>query len=150
MPIYGDDTRIEDSWVICSIRVAYADTDMMGHVYYGNYLVYFENARSEWMRKLGMTYRSFEELEYVVPVVEAHVRYKGRIFYDDLIEVRTAVRLKGSTRTEFHYSINRVGEKKILAEGRTVHCVINMKTGKPCRVPAPLKDLVEKLPPFTP
>ena len=146
MPLQAGPVRIEDGFVTASLRVPYADTDKMEHVYYGKYLVYFEIGRTEWMRALGTTYREFEESGYGVPVVEAHVRYRGRIFYDDLIEVRTAATVTGRTRITFIYEIRRSGEAGTLASGYTVHAVVDMRTGKPCRVPARLKELIDRLP----
>lgn len=146
MTLLAEPVRIEGGCVITSLRVPYADTDKMEHVYYGNYLVYFEVGRTEWMRAIGFTYREFEESGSGVPVVEAHVRYRGRIFYDDLIEVCTAAFITGRTRITFAYEIRRAGEGRVIASGCTVHAIVDMKTGKPRRIPDMLKELVERLP----
>ena len=70
------------------IRVRYGETDQMGHAYYANYLFWFEQARGAWCRARGFTYKSLEEQGVLLPVVEAHLRYRGEVKYDDWITVR--------------------------------------------------------------
>ncbi len=53
------------------VRVRYAETDKMGVVYYANYLVWFEVARTDWLRHAGWSYRDMEAEGFVLPVVEA-------------------------------------------------------------------------------
>ncbi len=139
------ESRIEDGAVLTRIRVPYADTDQMEHVYYANYLIYFEIGRNEWMRALGMAYSQLEEMGWGVPVAEAHARYKGRVFYDDIIEVKATVTLPTPTRIRFDYEIRRPGEERVLVEGYTIHAVVDMKTAKVCRVPEVLTDLITKM-----
>ena len=127
-------------WVITQYRVPYGHTDQMGHVYYGNALLYFEVGRNEG----GLTYHDFEGLGFIVPVVEAHVHYRGRIFYDDVIEIASAVQFEGRTRIRFQYRIRRAGEKTLLFEGSTVHAVVN-ENGKPVRIPQRLIEMTDRL-----
>ena len=144
MPVQPETVTVEDKWVITSLRIPYADTDRMEHVYYANYLVYFECARTEWMREKGLTYRKFEEMGYGVPVAEAHVKYRGRIFYDDMIRVYARASIVGHTRIKFEYEILDESGQEVLAEGYSLHAVIDMKNGKVCRIPQVLIDLTEK------
>jgi len=136
--------RHERPWVITTIRVPYGHVDKMDHVYYGNYLLYFEMGRNEWMRAGDFTYKSFEEHGFMVPVVEAHVRYRGRVHYDDLIEIRTAVKPEGRTRWCFHYEIRRAGEEEILTTGWSLHAVTDFE-GRPKRMPQILIDLLDRI-----
>ncbi|MBD3166147.1 YbgC/FadM family acyl-CoA thioesterase [bacterium] len=137
--------RVEDGWVVVTLRVPYADTDKMEHVYYANYLVYFEIGRNEWMRAAGFTYDDFEKTGYYVPVAEAHVKYKGRVFYDDVIEVWTMTRMVKNTRIEFLYQIRRPDEEKPCVLGRTQHAVVK-DNGATVRVPESLLKLFDALP----
>jgi len=136
--------RHERPWVITTVRVPYGHVDKMDHVYYGNYLLYFEMARNEWMRAGGLTYKDFEALGFMVPVVEAHVRYRGRVRYDDLIEIRAAVKPEGRTRLRFLYEIRRSGEEEVLTTGSSVHVVTDLE-GRPQRMPKGLSDLLERI-----
>ena len=118
------------------VRVRYAETDQMGIVYYANYLVWFELGRVELLRSLGLAYSQLEkEHECILPVVEATCRYRSPARYDDeiLIETRPAL-LRGSV-IKFAYRIWRKAshegdERKLLAEGETVHVVCDDQLNK--------------------
>jgi acyl-CoA thioester hydrolase len=115
--------------VTTEVRVRYAETDQMGIVYYANYLVWFEIGRVELLRSLGLAYSQLEiDHDCILPVVEAGCRYRAPARYDDeiLIETRPAL-LRGSV-IKFAYQIWRKAsqkgeERKLLAEGETVHVV---------------------------
>ncbi|OAQ21815.1 acyl-CoA thioesterase [Thermosulfurimonas dismutans] len=101
-------------------RVIYGDTDTGGVMYYGNYLRLFEIGRTELLRVQGITYREIEEGEgLILPVVEAHVRYKAPARYDDLLTIRTVLSEVKPHRIRFNYEIRR--EEKLLVQGYTVH-----------------------------
>src|SRR5262249_35563123 len=59
-----------------AIRVRYAETDRMGLLHHANYLVYFEQARTELLRSLGVTYRDLEDQGYLLVLTKVEVRYK--------------------------------------------------------------------------
>ena len=71
------DITIPEKSASIKYRVPYADTDMMGVVYYGNYLTLFERCRNELMRSTGPSYKQLEEGGVMLPVIEAHVDYKS-------------------------------------------------------------------------
>lgn len=72
-------------------RVPYADTDQMKVVYYANYFIYFERSRTDMLRDLGISYREMEERGYILPVAEAHCKYRSPARYDDLLTFRSWV-----------------------------------------------------------
>ncbi|NQU42080.1 acyl-CoA thioesterase [bacterium] len=103
------------------IRVTYRDTDQMGYVYYANYLVYFEMARTELLRNLGSTYRECEEKGVFLPVIEASCRYHAPARYDDLIEIRAKVTRWTRAALDFDYECRRTSDRTLLAAGTTRH-----------------------------
>ncbi|MDP9374440.1 MAG: acyl-CoA thioesterase [Chloroflexota bacterium] len=112
---------------VTEIRVRYAETDAMGVVYYANYLVWFELARTDWIRAHGMSYREMEDAGILLPVIEAHCEYRASARYDDLVRLETRVTALSPARVSFAYRVTRpapaadgVGET-LLAEGRTAH-----------------------------
>lgn len=124
------------------VRIAYADTDRMGVVYYGNYLTLFERGRTELMRNLGLRYRDMEEVDQVfLPVSEAFVKYLSPARYDDLIRVVTRVKKLGGASVEFEYDILDVETNRAVARGTTLHPFVD-KTWKPVRVPAHVRAKV--------
>ncbi len=121
-------------------RIAYADTDRMGVVYYANYLTLFERGRTELMRNMGLRYRDMEENDKVfLPVSEAVCRYLHPAKYDDLIRVVTRISHVGGASIDFTYEIIDVESDRKIAEGTTRHPFVNAQW-KPVRVPPKLKE----------
>jgi len=115
-------------------RVRYEETDQMGVVYYANYLVWFEVARTEFFRALGVEYKKLEEKDKVyLPVVEAECRYKSPLKYDDVVTVVTSFHGASGASLVFDYEVKAHGKTK--ASGRTKHVFVNEK-GKPIQIPA--------------
>jgi acyl-CoA thioester hydrolase len=123
------------------VRVRYADTDQMGIVYYANYFVWFEVARSEWLRDAGWTYRDMEAEGVSLPVIEAHCEYRHSARYDDEIEIATRATLLSAVRIRFDYELVRLGEVAVAAVGHTVHAALGRDL-RPCRLPGRVRDLV--------
>ena len=127
------DTSIPEKSASINYRVPYADTDMMGVVYYGNYLTPFERCRNEPMRITGPTYKELEESGVMLPVIEAHVEYKNPARYDDVLTVTGWLAEARGVRMKVRCVILRGDE--ILASGYTVHCCVSTETKRPVRVP---------------
>jgi acyl-CoA thioester hydrolase len=124
---------------VSHLRVRYAETDQMGVAYYANYLVWFEVARTDWLRAAGLTYRELEAEGLFLPVIEAHCEYRSPARYDDALAVRATARLVSAARLAFDYDITGPGGG--LASGSTVHALVDGR-GRPVRVPARIKDLI--------
>lgn len=126
-------------------RIAYADTDRMGVVYYANYLVLFERGRTEFLRALGVRYRDLEEKQRIFfPAMESHVEYFAPARYDDLIKVRTFLAELGGAHLTFRYEITLVEEGLLIARGMTQHAVVNL-LWRPTRLPPDLRPVLEKV-----
>lgn len=131
-----------ESWTVERIRVRYGETDAMGHAYYANYLYWFEQARGEWCRKRGFTYKSLEEEGLMLPVVEAHVRYKGEVRYDDEIEVRVRLAEIRRASLKFEYEVWLVEVDKLVTEGYTWHVLMGRER-KAVSIPHSLRTRLE-------
>jgi len=112
----------------------------MGVVYYANYFVWFEVARTDLLRDADWSYRSMETDGIMLPVIEAHCDYRQPARYDDELEVRTTAELVSPIRVAFAYEIVRPADETLLAEGRTVHAALD-RDGRPCRLPARVRNL---------
>jgi acyl-CoA thioester hydrolase len=105
-----------------TIRVRYAETDRMGLLHHANYLVYFEQGRTELLRDRGKTYRDLEDQGYLLVLAKVEVRYRQPARYDDLLTLRTTVTRVTPVRIEHKYEVVRDGQ--LLAEGSsTLACV---------------------------
>lgn len=127
-----------------SIRVRYGETDQMGYVYYGHYAMYYEVARVESLRQLGLTYRELEAMGVMMPVLENHSKFLAPARYDDLLRIVTTLREKPGVRIKFEYEIFN-GSNELIHRGETLLVFIDMKTNKPCRPP---KEMEKVLLPF--
>jgi acyl-CoA thioester hydrolase len=121
------------------LRVRYAETDRMGVVYYANYFVWFEVARTDWLRETGWSYREMEADGVSLPVIEAHCDYRQPSRYDDDIEIRTRATLLSPVRVRFDYEVLR--GNSLLTVGHTVHAAVDA-TGRPCRLPARVVEML--------
>ena len=117
-----------------TLRVRYAESDQMGVVYYANYLVWFEVARTDLLRTLGWTYREMEATGVFLPVIEAHCEYRRPTRYDDEVTIRTDGRLTSPVRVEFSYEVVVGDAGQVAAVGRTVHAATDAN-GRPRRLP---------------
>ena len=105
-----------------TIRVRYAETDRMGFLHHANYLVYFEQGRTELLRSHGLTYRDLEDKGYLLVLAKLEVRYRSPARYDDLLTLETTTVRTTAVRIDHHYRLMREGV--LLAEGSsTLACV---------------------------
>jgi acyl-CoA thioester hydrolase len=110
------------------LRVRYAETDQMRVVYHSNYIVWFEVGRVEFLRELGFSYREMEEQDKIhIAVVNVSCRFKSPALYDDLILVRTRLVKVRDSLLHFGYEILRDADGCLLAEGESVHIVVNQE-----------------------
>lgn len=126
-----------------SIRVRYGETDPMKYVYYGNYAEYFEVARVELFRTLGMSYDEIEKRGIFLPVSEYKIKYLKPALYDQLLEIRTYVRKIPGIRIEFDYEIYNEENVKI-TEASTTLFFLDSETNKIVKCPDYLMELIEK------
>lgn len=106
------------------LTVRYAETDAQGVVHHANYLVWFEEGRSDHLRQKGFCYSDIERSGFYVVVVEAEVKYKAPAFYEDRITIETTLQRAKGKILEFTYrASNQAGAT--LAEARTLHVVLD-------------------------
>ena len=114
--------------------VRYAETDAQGIVHHANYLVWFEEGRSDHLRQRGLCYSEIERSGFFVVVAEAQVQYKAPAFYEDRIKIETTLQRAKGKILEFTYrALNQAGTT--LAEGRTLHVVLGADK-RPVSLPA--------------
>ena len=109
---------------IYKTRVRYAETDQMGVVYYGNYLIYLESARTGLLREEGYSYADMEKAGLFLPVIECKINYKGSAHYDEEITVETTIGFIRNASIEFRYVIRNPSGKAIIF-AHTVHPLVD-------------------------
>lgn len=127
------------------VRVRYAETDQMNVVYHGNYAQYFEVARAESIRQLGLTYKDMEAMGIFMPIVELHTKFLRPAHYDELLTIRTTLaQLPTDHRIEFQQEVFN-DQSKLLTIGKVVLYFIKADTREKTVIPA---ALYEKLAPY--
>lgn len=126
------------------IRVEYHHTDQMGVVHHSNYVKFFEAARTEWLRAIGLTYAEMERRGVMMPIVEVNVKYKHPALYDELITVRAIVDEMPMARMTFRYEITGEDGREV-ATGSTTLGFIDRETRRPQRAPKWLMEVLENI-----
>lgn len=104
------------------IRVRYAETDRMGYLHHAQYLVYFEQGRTELLRYQGLSYRDLEDAGHYLVVVKFECRFRRPAGYDDLLRLRTVLVRTTPVRVEHRYELYR--DDELLCEASsTLACV---------------------------
>jgi len=114
------------------VVVRYAETDMMGVVYHGNYLPWFEIGRTTLLKEQGLSYRELEADGYWLPVLEVTANFRRPARYDDVLTIVTTLREKPTLRIRLEYEVFK--EDLLLATGQTSHAFID-RNGRPVRPP---------------
>jgi acyl-CoA thioester hydrolase len=119
-----------------SIRVRYAETDRMGLLHHANYLVYFEQGRTELLRSQGLSYKDIEDQGFLLVLTRVEVKYRGPAKYDDLISLRTTVERTTAVRIDHRYEM--FCEGRLVAEGSSTLACVD-RTGRPQALPETLQ-----------
>ena len=118
------------------LRVYWEDTDAGGVVFYANYLKFFERARTEWLRSLGIEQQTLADASGVVFVVRSTaVEYNAPARLDDQLEIRTLVERVGPASVQFAQEAWR-GDV-MLASGKIRVGCVDKATFRPAPIPAP-------------
>ena len=115
-------------------KVQYYETDGMGIVHHSNYICYYEEARSDLMRSMGLSYADMERKGIIMPILEVQSVYKRPAFFDDCLTVRILLREMPTARIRFEYEVYN-SQGKLLNTGMTQLGFIHSDTRRPCRVP---------------
>lgn len=124
-----------------SIRVRYAETDQMGLVHHSSYVLYVEEARTEALRTLGLTYKDMEDKGIAMPVHSMNFIFKIPAYYDDLLKVVTKIEEPAQSRVHFDYEIFNQ-HNQLLSNAKVTLFFIDRISGRPTRCPQYLKDLL--------
>lgn len=125
------------------IEVRYAETDQMGVVHHANYVVWFELARTRLCAASGYHYADIEKMGYLLMVTAVQASYRRPARYGDTVKVACWNDRLGSRGLHFAYEVRKDGE--VLVTGATEHIWVETATGRPCRMPEPLREPFRKL-----
>lgn len=126
------------------MRSRYSETDKMGYVYYGVYLEYFEVARTEMVRSMGINYAELENQGVMLPVVEAELNYRRPVFYDEKMWIEVLIYEEPMVRLSTYYRVlTRRGEGSHVL-GKVTLAFMDRETRRPIRAPQSFMESFRK------
>lgn len=126
------------------ITVRYAETDQMGIVHHSVYPIWYEAARTEAIKKIGITYSTLEKNGIMTPLVELNSRYVFPAEYEDVLTIQVEISKLTPARIVFEYQIFKGGMEKPINTGTTVHAWVG-KDLKPINLKKQYPALFEKI-----
>jgi len=134
--------KVLESYAEVSIKVRYAETDQMSVAYHGHYFTWFNVARDELLKKMGIDISQGENLGYLMPVIEASCKYKFPARYDDELIIQAVAESTTVARLIVHYEIYRKRDKRLIATGKTINVVMKKNGRILLRIPREFEDIL--------
>ncbi len=106
-------------------RVEYYETDKMGVVWHGNYLRWFEEARTFQMRSLGLSYKDMEDMGIMMPVISVDCKYKRGAQYGEIAIVEAKTVFFNGIKMRFEYIVRDKATGDIFVTGSSDHCFVD-------------------------
>ena len=126
------------------LEVRYAETDQMGIMHHSRYYPWFELARSEFIRQIGISYSEMEKLGVLLPLTETGAKYFEGLRYEERAQVECTLCELSVARCGFSYTIRRVSDGKITTTGITRHGFVD-KNFAAINLKKKFRDLYAKL-----
>ena len=123
------------------VRVRYVEADRMGFLHHSRYFVLFEEARTEALRQLGLTYRNMEDEGWFIVVVNASCRFRAPAHYDDVLRIETTITRITHTRIDHAYRVTRKSDGRLLADAKTTLACVD-REGNVQGIPEKLRKLI--------
>ena len=125
-------------------RVQYYETDQMGIVHHSNYISWFEEARTDMLRQIGIGYGEMECRGIASPVLEVSAKYRAMTRFEDMVVIRVdVVEFNGITlRLAYRVEDRETGEVRCTGESR--HCFLD-QAGHPMSLKRSRREIYEIL-----
>lgn len=111
--------------------VQYYETDRMGIVHHSNYIRWFEEARTDFLRKNGIVYHELEQDGVMIPVVSVSCKYVSPARYDDPVRITSTVTSYNGVRMTFSYEVRHAETNALLVTGTSEHCFMDAEKWVP-------------------
>ena len=127
------------------LKVRFAETDAQGIAHNAAYLVWYEVGRVDYLARFAGGYKRIREQGIEALTIETHVRYLAAVHFDDRLRINIRCGDLRGARFRFDYEIERLTDDgaEIVADGWTLHAVVDQKRLRPTRLPDWLKSAIE-------
>ncbi len=126
------------------LRVRFVETDLQGHVFFGNYLIYFDEAMTGYLRAIGCSYRDLLAAGADTVYIHSECDYKSRAFFEEVLNVHARAGHIGSSSITFEFAAFKEQTDELVATGKIVAVCVNPETKKPIRVPEVFREAVAR------
>lgn len=126
------------------LRVRFADTDLQGIVFNGNYLTYYDVAWTEYFRAVGFTWTDLLALGVDTVLARTTMVFKSPAKFDEILEVHTRVSKLGNTSLTFEFEIYPQNEERLIGSATSLYVCVDPKTLLPTPVPDPLRQRISE------
>lgn len=126
------------------LRVRFAETDLQGHVFFGNYLTYFDEALTQYHHAIGCTLQDLLNAGVDMFYIRSECEYHSRAFFEEVLNVHARVGNIGNSSITFEFAAIKAHNDELVATGKIVAVIVDPKTKKPVRVPDMFREAVAK------
>jgi acyl-CoA thioester hydrolase len=134
--------KVEKYRFFHTIQVRYADTDAQGHVYFSNYLTYFDEAQTAYLREIGFPWSELVDMGLESYQVSVHCDFKGAAFFEDILHVHARMDRIGESSYTISCAIYKKDSDELIASGSITAVVVTPETRQPTRVPDKIRQAV--------
>lgn len=127
------------------VTVRYAETDKMGVTHHAVYPIWFEMARTDYIKSAAMSYADMEAHGVMIPVTGISCKYRLPTGYDDELVITTKITRLSPARVEFAYTLVKKGETAVRCEGTSAHAFVDSETFRPINLKKAMPELYAKL-----
>ena len=124
------------------VRVRYADIDGQGHVFFGNYFTYIDEAAGAYMRAIGYPWQKLASMDLDLFYVAADCHFKGSATFEDILHVHAQTVAIGNTSFTIKCVIYKEDSDRLIAAGQITAVIVDPKTRQPVRVPNGLRQAI--------
>jgi acyl-CoA thioester hydrolase len=134
--------RVEGFGFVSEVSVRFAETDAQGVAHHAVYLVWFEEARVEYLARFDGGYPALQAQGVEALTLETHVRHRQPARFADRLKIHCRCLDVRGSRFKYEYAVERDGE--LLADGWTTHACVDAQSFRPTRVPEWLVNAISR------
>ena len=108
-------------------KIQYYETDKMGITHHSNYIRFMEEARVDWLDKIGWSFSKLESMGLTSPVLSVKCEYKKSTTYSDIILIKLSLDSYNGIKMKIKYEMTNKETNEVVAIGETQHCFLNDK-----------------------
>lgn len=127
------------------LRVRFAETDLQGIVFNGNYMTYTDVAQAEYFREIGLRFQDLVASGTDTVLARMTLEFKSPARFDDILEVNARVSKIGNTSFTMEFEIYPENEDRLVGAATALYVCVDPATLRPTRVPDDLRERMGRL-----